>query len=524
MIKIKLYICVFASVWFFSACADSFLDISPKDELTEAAFFKIESDMEMALVSVYSRFYRQTHTVMYNPIRWDDHTHSAGGMDQVHRRAKQHFDLSFAPDRKDLYGSYWRDGYILIFRANMLIQKLGEMDIDWTDPGRKNEMEAEVRFIRAATYFTLARYFNRVPLLTKPTSENLPQAEPEEMYSFIADDLLFAEQYAPEVITSRAKITTWAVKSMMARVFLFYTGTYEKPDVEGKITQAMALQGLEEVIGSGHFGLLPEFKDLFITPAATLNEAGDAYVTSYAGKDNIEVVLSHRHNMLPTDVSNNSVAQLGMRTKPYPPYAYGFGGNTVKPEFVNKFEEGDPRKEASIIDFFGEGYGDDLDISQYRDFTGYQTKKYAPLCDPDGINHVTKAGGNWNAFPYDYMRIRYADVLLMAAELGSSNAQQYFNMVRDRVGMPHKPVTLENIHLEREFELAFEGFRYWDLRRQGIDVLADALTYEGTVLDGGAPYTHRIDGDNVRNKNGFMQIPENQIILSDGVLVQNPGW
>src|SRR3546814_12170885 len=54
--------------------------------------------------------------------------------------------------------------------------------------------------------------------------------------------------------------------------------------------------------------------------------------------------------------------------------------------------------------------------------------------------------------------------------------------------------------------------------RQGINVLADALEYDAIVLDGGAPYRKVIKRENIIEKRGFMQIPLNQINISNSVL------
>lgn len=137
--------------------------------------------------------------------------------------------------------------------------------------------------------------------------------------------------------------------------------------------------------------------------------------------------------------------------------------------------------------------------------------------------------------PQDYIIVRYSDVLLMAAELGSPNAQDYFNQVRKRaftqddgtLGTSYRelPVSEDNIMNERKLEFVGEGIRYWDLLRQGIDVAANAIAASsGNVISGGSPETVTITAANVRNKRGFSQIPLTQIQRSNNVLKQNAGW
>ena len=125
--------------------------------------------------------------------------------------------------------------------------------------------------------------------------------------------------------------------------------------------------------------------------------------------------------------------------------------------------------------------------------------------------------------------MRYADVLLMAAELGSANAQNYFDQVRARSGRGSIALNHDNLMEERAREFAFESIRYWDLMRQAnggdVTALADAVIASGgSVLNGGHAATVSYDRAKILRTKGLCQIPGDQITLSNGVLKQNPGW
>ena len=135
----------------------------------------------------------------------------------------------------------------------------------------------------------------------------------------------------------------------------------------------------------------------------------------------------------------------------------------------------------------------------------------------------------------DWILLRYSDVLLMAAELGSSKAQQYLNEVRKRAYTQDDgslngnyvavTPTRENIWKERQREFAFEGIRYWDQLRQGLRAAANQIAEHNTVLlSGGVRERISIEAENIIKKRGFCQIPLSQITLSNGVLKQNAGW
>lgn len=197
---------------------------------------------------------------------------------------------------------------------------------------------------------------------------------------------------------------------------------------------------------------------------------------------------------------------------------------------------------GTFIDLVGEGITGSADFTtsfnDWREYTGYAVKKYAPLCYADG-SHAGKQDGSGDFQTQnrqDYVIIRYADVLLMAAELGSPNAQTYFDQVRKRAyqvddngtvsaNYQAKSVSQQAIMEERRLEFAFESINYWDLLRQGIDVAAEKLALNGVkVKSGGADDAITIRVDRVKATKGLSQIPYNQINLSQSVLVQNPGW
>ena len=118
-------------------------------------------------------------------------------------------------------------------------------------------------------------------------------------------------------------------------------------------------------------------------------------------------------------------------------------------------------------------------------------------------------------------------VLLMAAELGTANAQTYFDDVRKRAygtNFSALPVTPDNIIKERRLEFALEGIRYWDLLRQGIDKAAAAIAENTTLQNGGVNTPKTIAAAKIIETKGLQQIPYTQITLSSGVLKQNAGW
>src|SRR5690606_14976314 len=245
-------------------------------------------------------------------------------------------------------------------------------------------IEGETRFLRALMYFDLVRLFEKVPLITAPTTENVPQSEPAETYKLIAEDLKYAAANIPANAYPKAnstqndgRVTQYAAKALLARVYLFYTGYYGSDDLG--VSSAEVLAGLEDVIASNEFELLEEFNSLW--PAASYVPGPDNTLdrSGYAGEGNKEIVFAQKFNST-QDYNGNIdgnrwLVMMGMRNTNWAPYGKGWGTGTVNPRLVADFSNDDDRKSASSIDIEGEGVAD-FDQEDQREYPGYTNKKY----------------------------------------------------------------------------------------------------------------------------------------------------
>lgn len=538
-----------------ASCTDSFLDVESKTESSTGTFYKTENDAYRALIGCYDGW-RQTSSAPAVGFYIGAETMSAecfgatGNGDGRGYQAIDRFDISQSPADLNLYESDWKNYYAGVYRCNELITR--EEQIQWKETGSKRgTYMGECRTIRALLYFDMVRLWGNIPLFTEPVNENLPQSDAKDVYALIFEDLKYAIENIPgdaypkkDAATNDGHITKYAAEALLARVYLYYTGYYGT-EPEG-VTKADALAAVEDVITSNEFSLVSEFKNLWPASSAAVAEVGDTKTLygTYAGDGNSETILAMKFTSSQDYNGNNDgnrwQVMVGMRSLNSAPYGKGWGGLTVNPAFVNEFKTGDTRRMASIIDLEGEGITSLKDFSasykDQREYTGYAVKKYAPLCYIDGTS-ASKGDGTGDfqiANHQDYVFIRYADVLLMAAELGSPNAQDYFDQVRKRAytsgetlssNYSQVTATKENIMQERRLEFAFESINYWDLLRQGVDYAAEKLALSGTaVYSGGNADVVTINAERIRTTKGLSQIPSNQITLSNGVLKQNTGW
>lgn len=504
------------------------LETEPLTQQTDTNFYKTTDDAYSALVGCYDGMQVATGASgmgvpVVSEIMSDDCFGGTGNSDGYNSAAIDEFDKSRSPADVDMLNGNWIAYYKALYRCNIFLSKIDQ--IDWKgDTVLRNTYESETKFIRAYLYFEMVRLWGNIPLVTAPTTENVPQATAEEVYKVIAEDLVFAADNLPATAYTSVpggRITKWAAKSLLGRVYLYYTGYYGKTDLAGVVTKAQALAHLENVISNSGHGLVDDFAKLW--PAASVDD--------YAGESNKEIVFSIKYTYT-SDYNGNTdgnhwLVMFGMRE--FSSYPYGRGwGVTVNSKLWNAFNANDTRRVATVIGIDEENIAFDK-INNQREYTGYYNKKYTPMVDETGKDLPLTMGSQfWDISQFqDYVVMRYADVLLMAAELGSGNAQTYFDDVRKRAykaNFSSLPVNQDNIMNERHLEFALEGIRYWDLLRQGISKASLTIAETTSLLSGGVAGTKTITAAKIQETKGLQQIPNTQITLSGGVLKQNAGW
>jgi hypothetical protein len=470
------YIYVAAAMIALGSCSEDFVSIDPKGVFLSESYYTNESQATSALVGVYDPIRKNTGgfenlVAMFNA--GSDDFYAGGGNatdgDGIQLFSKHDLNATKMP------ASFWNDHYQGVFRANVLLQKIGGIPMP---ENKKVRFAAEAKALRAVYYFNLVRMFKNVPLILTPlTSGNMydvEQAAPTAVYAQIEKDLLEAIPALPGTLPTEeyGRFTKGAAQAMLGKVYLF----------EGKNADAAAV--LAQVNGTpgatNQYGnkLLDKFSDLWVV----------------SNKFNTESLLEVAHTSAGNsewtfwgqgkDEGNSLNVMVGPRTysklKPEAPDLPSGWSFSIPTQSLYDAMKNDPRFAATILDIKAlKDAGAASYVGGYQD-TGYFLNKFLPR------QTDVRTGGGAAELNYkqDSYIIRLADTYLMEAEaLGSgARAQALLDAVRARVGLTPVPVTLAAIKNERRMELAGEGIRFFDLVRWGdaATVLANRGFNAGT--------------------------------------------
>ncbi len=517
-----IYILLFAVT--FMGC-DDYLEKELVVEQTEENFYRTEDDMYRALVAAYEPLQRNWGESLQLTMDIVSDDAYGGGGSATDGVSGKKADRGITTPSEGMWSAMWNDHYAGVYGANVFLEKVDASEIS---EEQKTQFKGEVLFLRAYYYANLVRIFENIPLITKTlaTSEYSQAAAPvADVYAQIASDLETSISYLEGVTYNnddKGRVTEWAPRALLARMYLFYDGVYGNGDASsimpGDVTGSDVLAYLNEVITNSGADLLPDFGNLW-----GHSEFTDSWVENSI-EGIFEVQFSNQGEgwqwyNAPFDIGNKMVVFVGPRgTGADSEYYSGWGFSPATQQLYDSYQDGDLRRDFTLIDMVAElGEGNFEEADQY---TGYLNKKYAGL-----KSQVPDVGQEQLNFPQNYISIRFADVLLMAAEmeihLGSAaNAAVHYNKVRARAfGDSYSSVstvTLEQIFEERKLEFALEGIRYWDLLRRGMPVLESAIqvTNLGGIYDSAVNSAAR----------GFWPIPSTEIALSNYALEQNDGY
>ncbi len=533
-----------------SSCSKSFLDENPIGELSPDQIL-IQENVEKTIISAYAvlngQFDQASNAYNSPASNWsfgdvvsDDAYKGGGGTGDQNNI---HLMEIFANDAtiKDIERK-WLALYEGIRRVNLSIRLLNESE-DF-DSALKEQRIAEMRFLRGHFHFEAKKIYGNICWVDESIDSK------EEFYQVANSDLSEAEQWVkieedfkaaaqvlPNTQEEVGRPSKMAARAYLAKCYIF----------QGKWTEAGTTA--DEVISSGVYSLQPNFRDVFLPE----NDNGP------------EIIFAVQHTIndgSPRNYNGSIGDRLMPPGGPYP----GYGFLRPSQNLVNAYKTDanglpvndhvdlsdddhvDPRIDHTLarpgIPYF--------DLQVY-DWTPREASVYGPYSPKKRM--ISKNSPYYlPSWPYvtavNYYVIRYADLLLWKAEAAIETndletGRQYINRVRNRAKTSYYVQTMDGsadagnyqintydtafgskaealtaLQLERRLELAHEGHRFFDLVRWGVaaQVMNDYFASEKLLR------SHLVNAAFVAGKHEYQPIPQSQIDLCQGNMVQNPNY
>jgi hypothetical protein len=603
MTAMKKIIIITSAVALFSltACDQKLLEIPQKGVVAYESFYQTDEDAQSALTAAYASFIKLINDQGSNNPAWNVVVNAMG--DELYwGGGKKNGSSSGAQDMNEFRNTYdstiphirvvYKDLYSLIYKCNLVLDNFYGENGELCDSQVKKQCVAEARTIRAWAHFTLATFWGTPPLVEHVLAGD---ARPTNCDHQVLMDWCIAEFKAalPDLTPRNGKndkAGAYKITTGVCQAFLGKAQVFNK-DWNG------AKESLKKVIDSGNYALVPQ-KDLWnlfhvvgdgdeekildmnymynegissmswkyhfqrnqaLFPRnlkkypSMLIQAGDGWGNNVSPtKKFMDAIMDHEPN------SARRKAWFASYEEFITDYPYPLGESTVKVPDANgdKHEvtykaDADMTREEKLMDF-RRGLNCEKYDETYANY-GYYFMKLLPWQEDLIPNSSTVTEEN-------RIIMRYAEVLLLYAEAcamtNDNDGLKYLNMVAERAGAPtYSSLTMENVKLEKWFELSWEGIRFWDLVRWGdaakelafkavekTPYLGDEFYVKGSMgkKTSGKPHKARISmiddgwaalgGGFQAGKHELLPFPFDVVQLNPwdeekGVgLKQNPGW
>ena len=482
----KIYIATFVvSAFFFSGCADDYLDVDQTESIStkDIELFNNDAGAASFVTSIYGKFLNWDMTsfgwIGLSSITSDDADKGSSPGDTG--TDKDVLDALTYNASNPSAESTFNANYDGINRCNQALNILPKLDK--VDANLRARLAGETKFLRAFMYFTLVKCYGGVPIvdhLPVPGSDpdrimQLTRKTSAEVYAFIENDLNDAIAALPEKgaysANEKSRVSKGAAYALLAKVSLYQKKWQKVIDNCNKVTG---------------YSIVSNYATMFRP----------------AGKFDSESIFEiYAQGAVPAKGIEGYSNTQGARGAG----GWGWGFNTPSQSLVNAYELGDVRKDATII---------------FKGTTLYDGRVVPTTVENDRYNYKAYSSAYTDAWEtdVDIKYLRYAEVLLMKAEalneLGqTSDAIPLLNQIRNRAGLANTAAVSQvdvktAIWRERRVEMAFEHDRFFDLVRTGQ--AKSAFAVDGKVFTEG--------------KNELFPIPAAFLKQTGGLSSQNPGY
>lgn len=483
-----------------TSCKKDFLYKTDPTRISSDDFYKDKTQIQQAVNGVYGQLQGIINNQwIFNELPSDNTTIDFNPGDRGQAPSIEAFEFwqvnSGTSNLVGMYNSY----YNAIYNINTTLAKLAATTIA---DSIKNQATGQLKFLRGYFYFELVQYFGDVVLITEPVDKpakawDYLRDPQEKVYGQIENDLKDAVSSLPVIYdgADAGRVTKGSALTLLGKLYLTKK---QYADAAGTLNQVLSLG----------YSLLPSYADVF--DPKKKNGAESVFEVQFQGGNDLGEWSSFIYTFAPR-LSKDAVTGW--------PQSNPGGWNIPTKDMIAAYEDGDLRKSASIG----------------LEFTSSITGTVVPYIKKYSHPHAIygRTDDNWPV-------LRYSDVLLMLAEAineqsgPTSEAYNYLNQVRQRAGLAplsglDQPTFRERILHERRVELAFENWRWFDLKRtktpaelaQFLNAYAVVEKADPTTGRQGIPYSN---SDYIFEPyEALYPIPSNEILVNNK-LTQNPGY
>ncbi len=457
----KKYLLIICSAIIFCSC-DDYLTLSDPNNITEESFYSTEAQMGQAITSTYAAMINfgttsgmdVTNYLLLSEIRSDNY-------EPVNQNGESDYYIIgrfMETTSTSVLESVWANLYEMIYYANKVVNSID--NVSFEDEDLKSQYLGEAKFLRAYAYFQMIKIFGKAPLTTDALSiteaQNLGLSSRDDLYDLVVSDLTDAEDLLPASYDTDdlGRVTKWSSYALLGRVYLYRAG-YPLNETQ----------------------YLDNAKECFETVIA---QEG-TYITwcdNYANLFSMD--YENTYNLF--EIQHASSCSSGTALPDYIQPSYG----TTDPRYNANGGAFNSSNRCSVSDSLIALYDDNdvrfdatIDTTYINDNDTEQNSNFYIKFRPENV--TIDSHYDW---PINFPIIRYADVLLMYAEVlneqgETSSAVPYLNRIRERAGLEDISSSVSSsefltiLKKERRLEFAGEGLRWWDLVRwdDGVDVM-----------------------------------------------------
>jgi starch-binding outer membrane protein, SusD/RagB family len=541
-------------------CSEDFLDKGPISVQTSDSFFDTEANALSALYATYNVI-RGEETFGQN--KWvigsigSDEAEGGGAPGGNDITDIQDIDrLVMSSSNAEVSEGAWFGYYTGLLRTNLIIENIANNPAHSVD--FRNRITGEAFVLRALFHFELLMTFGAVPIadhVLSPDEYNGPVRQPiANVFMQVDADLDSAIARLASSIGTRipGRVDLSSAIGLKIKSMVYESSYHDNWPDDSRFAGCRSLWSEARTLANNFIanhesygvGLDADYamiwRQTYETSGEKLISASSTKLPNYEGPNvSTGVIRAVSYEYGPSCNVITSVMQMprsftftadtteiNRPDRQNTPDGWGFNVPTQK--FVDMFDPLDPRLYHSVVfksdswNFWSLG---NIFLGTHDSPTGYSCKKYVM----DSIEFYP-GGTNRHASQLDYKILRYADVLLFAAEanLNAGDAAQataFVNQVVERArnsGITGHPlnytrnVTMDDILLERSRELGLEGHRYFDLvRLNRTNEMSGANNYNQTI---GSELTF------IKGTHEFMPLPNSEIVRTGGSLIQNYGY